>query len=364
MFKQLACLIAAALAFAWMAVPATAGDVEALLRAQIQAHHVVGIACLVVKNGKPVTRYFAGSANLEWASRVDAATVFEIGSISKQFAAASILLLAEDKKLSLDDPITKFITNAPPVWKEVKIRHLLSHTSGIRTYDGLPGFELRQHLDQAKFVDRLAPQPMKFAPGTDFSYCNSGFNLLGYIVEDVSGKSYWDFLQQRIFTPLQMTNTTRRDPWLVIPHRATGYEFTAGAYLIRNYDLTDLFAAGAIVSTVNDLAKWDAALLNDRLLSPASRQLWWSPARLKSGAAIASPRYGEPGSYGFGWFISNVNGHLNIGHGGITSGFSAANELFPNDQLAIIILANTDEGVFAGDVANQIARILLPPDKK
>lgn len=344
----------------WLAIPAGADPVKALLKTEMQAHHVSGMACLVVKNSRSVTRFFAGSPNLEWPSRVDENTVFEIGSVSKQFAAASILLLVQDGKLSLDDNIIKFFTNAPDAWKDVKVRHLLSHTSGIANYDGLEGFELRQHLTPAQFIERLGRQPMQFAPGEDWSYCNSGFNLLGYIVENVSGKNYWDFLRERIFTPLQMTSTTRRDPWLVISNRAAGYVFTNGAYAARDYDLTDLFAAGAIVSTVGDLAKWDAALTGGRLFAESSRQRWWTPARLNSGQAVEHKRNGEPGSYGFGWFISSVNGHRNIGHTGVTSGFSAANELFPDDHLAIIILSNTDEGVFAGELANEVARVLLP----
>jgi CubicO group peptidase (beta-lactamase class C family) len=344
-----------------LAVPVSAGQFESLLTSEMSAHHVAGMACLVLKNGRPVKHFYAGSANLEWPSPVGADTVFEIGSVSKQFAAASILLLVQDGKLSLDDPITKFFTNTPAAWKDVKLRNLLSHTSGIRNYDGLDGFELRQHLTQAQFIERLAAQPMNFAPGEGWSYSNSGFNLLGYIVENVSGENYWSFLQERIFTPLHMTCTTRRDPWLVIPHRAAGYMFTGGRQMARDYDLTDLFAAGAIVSTVTDLAKWDAALLNDRLLTPSSRHLWWTPAKLNNGENVGAKPRVEPTSYGFGWFISTQNGHRKIAHSGVTSGFSAANDLFPDDRLVIIILSNTDEGMFAGELANKVANLLLPP---
>jgi CubicO group peptidase (beta-lactamase class C family) len=346
-----------------LATGASANEIKSLLQSEMRAHQVAGLACLVIKNGHTRTHFFAGSANLEWPSRVDAGTEFEIGSVSKQFAAASILLLVQDGKLSLNDHISKFFTNAPAAWTNVTVRNLLSHTSGIANYDGLDGFELRQHLTQAQFIARLAKEPMKFAPGEDWSYCNSGFNLAGYIVENVSGQNYWDFLQRRIFTPLRMTGTTRRDPDLIIPHRAIGYVYANGSQTARDYDITDLFAAGAIVSTVGDLAKWDAALTGNRLLNESSRQLWWMPARLNNGKYVANTRHDALSSYGFGWFISTVNGHRNIGHTGITSGFSAANELFPDDHLAIIILSNTDEGTFAGDLANKIARVLLPPPR-
>jgi CubicO group peptidase (beta-lactamase class C family) len=361
MCNKLAGLVIAGLLIA-ARVPAD--EIEALLQNEMSAHHVAGMTCLVIKDGKPLTHFCAGSANLEWPAPVDEQTVFEIGSVSKQFAAASILLLAEDGKLSVDDRISKFFTNTPAAWTNITVRHLLSHTSGLKNYDGLDGFEMRQHLTQAQFIERLAAQPVNFALGEKWAYCNSGFNLLGYIVENVSGKKYWDFLQERIFTPLQMTNTTRRDPWLIIPHRAAGYEFKNGKYRARDYDLTELFAAGAIVSTAADLAKWDAALLGKTFLKESSRHLWWTAAMLNNGKNVDNKRYGEPGSYGFGWFISTVNGHRNIGHSGITSGFSAANELFPDDHLTIIILSNTDEGVFAGNLANKVARTLLTPVKK
>lgn len=337
-----------------------AGEIESLVQKEMAAHHVAGLACLVLSNDVPVAKIFSGRAHLEWLSPVDEQTVFEIGSVSKQFAAASILLLAQDGKLSVDDSIGRFFTNLPAAWSGITVRHLLTHTSGLKNYDGLDGFELRQHLTQAQFIVRLAKEPLKFAPGEKWSYCNSGYNLLGYIVENVSGKNYWDFLRERIFAPLQMTNTTRRDSWLVIPHRAAGYVFTNGLYTARDYDLTDLFAAGAIVSTVFDLAKWDAALNGTNLLSEKSKELWWTPAKLRGGKTVSNPRHGEPGSYGYGWFLGSVNGHRNIGHSGITSGFSADNELFPDDHLKIIILSNTDEGTFASSLGNKIARQLLP----
>ena len=361
MSNPLGRLISAGIGLLLSAAPVAADEVTTLAQSEMQAHHVAGLACLVLKNDQPIASFCGGSANLEWPSHVDTNTVFEIGSVSKQFAAASILLLAESGRLSLDDSITRYLPSAPAAWQPIKVRHLLSHTSGLPTYDGLAGFEMRQHLTQAQFIARLATRPRAFAPGTKWLYCNSGYNLLGYMVENVSGQSYWDFLQRHIFAPLQMTHTTRRDPWLVVPQRATGYVYTNGGYVVRDNDLTDLFAAGAIVSTVSDLAKWDGALLDGTLLSASSRQAWWTAARLNRGSPVTSVQHGESGSYGLGWFINTVNGHRNIGHTGITSGFSAANELYPDDHLAIIVLANTDEGYFSGDLARQIARRLLPP---
>lgn len=342
-----------------------ADPVSELLQSELHKHHVPGLACKIVQTGQPDKNYFLGNANLEWRTPVTAETVFEIGSVSKQFAAAAILLLVEDGKLSLDDHISKFFTNAPASWSAITVRHLLTHTSGLKNYDRLEGFELRQHLTQAQFIDKLAVHPLNFEPGARWAYCNSAFNLLGYIVENVSGKTYWDFLQTRIFTPLQMTHTAIREPSQVIPHRAAGYVYTTNRlYLNRDYDLTDLFAAGSIVSTVDDLARWDAAITSDQLLKKSSRELWWTRAQLANGTRVRTGKGLQAGGYGFAWFITTLHGHRNIGHSGITSGFSAANEFYPDDHLTVIILSNTDEGVFAGELARKIAPLFFLKTEK
>jgi CubicO group peptidase (beta-lactamase class C family) len=211
----------------------------------------------------------------------------------------------------------------------------------------IDGFELRQHLTQAQFIEKMGAYPLDFQPGESWSYCNSGYNLLGFIVENASGKSYWDFLQERIFKPLQMTSTTSRTPGFIIPHRASGYELKNGAHINRDYDLTDLFSAGAIISTIKDIAKWNAALDGDKLLKPSSKELWWMPAKLNDG---------KPKNYGFGWVLDPLNGHKNIGHGGATSGFSATIQRFPDDKLSVLILTNADET----GVATKLAKLVAP----
>jgi CubicO group peptidase (beta-lactamase class C family) len=346
--------LAIGLAALVFACEARADRVDDLIKNEMQKSHVAGVECLVLKDGQPVKAFYGGEANLEWNNPVGPDTVFEIGSISKQFAAASILLLAREGKLSIDDNISKYLANIPPDWTNITIRQLLSHTSGIHNYDDLEGFELRLRLTQAQFISQLAAQPLDFSPGDSWKYSNSGYNLLGYIVENVSGEDYWSFLHKHIFDPLQMTNTTIRDPMQVVPHRAAGYVFSQGRYFNRDYDLTDLFSAGSIVSTASDLAKWDDALIHHRLLDESSSQLWWTPARLNNGQPVPVSEDGSR-TYGFGWFLSTQNGHKNIGHGGITSGFSAANELFPDDHLTVIVLSNTDEGGFAVGLVKKIA---------
>jgi CubicO group peptidase (beta-lactamase class C family) len=333
----------------WLVLPANqaaqADGVDNYIKNQMERHRIPGVALKVIQDGKTAKTAAYGLANLELNVPVSPETVFEIGSITKQFTAAGILLLAQEGKLSVDDNISKYLSDTPEAWKNVTIRHLLTHTSGIKSYTGLDGFQLWRHLTQVQFIQAIGAQPMEFQPGQSWKYCNTGFNLLGYIIENVSGMNYWDFMSRRIFQPLGMLATTNRLPSLIIPRRAAGYEQTNHVWINRDYDLTDVFSAGAIVSTVGDLAKWNASLDGEGLLKAASKEQMWSPVRLNDG---------KTRNYGFGWSFGEVEGHKNIGHSGSTSGFSASIQRFPDDKLAVIILTNTDEEI-ATTLARKIA---------
>jgi CubicO group peptidase (beta-lactamase class C family) len=319
--------------------------VDNYLASQMQQHRIPGLTLKIIRDGKTIKTAAYGLANLELNVPAKPETVFEVGSITKQFTAAGILLLAQEGKLSVDDKISKHLKDTPETWADVTIRHLLTHTSGIKNYTGLNGYQLWRHLTQEQFIQSIGKEPMEFQPGDSWKYCNTGFNLLGYIIENVSGMNYWDFLSQRIFQPLGMTATTNRRPSLIIPNRAAGYEQTNRMWINRDSDLTEVFSAGAIASTVGDLAKWNAALDSDRLLNAASKQQMWTPVKLNDG---------KTRKYGFGWNVDAVEGHKNIGHGGSTSGFSASIQRFPDDRLAIIILTNTDEEI-ATTLAKKVA---------
>jgi D-alanyl-D-alanine carboxypeptidase len=326
-------------------VSSQADQVDDYLKAQMADHRIPGLAITVIQNGKLVKTAAYGLANLELKVPVSADTVFEIGSVTKQFTAAAILLLAQEGKLSVEDPISKYLKGTPDAWANITIRNLLSHTSGLKSYTGLDGFALTRHLTQEQFIHEIVKQPMEFEPGDSWKYCNTGFNLLGYIIENVSGTNYWAFLRARILQPLGMSATTDRAPGVIITNRASGYEQTNHMHINRDYDLTDVFAAGALVSTVGDLAKWNAALDSDSPLTAASKDLMWTPVKLKNG---------KPTKYGFGWFIEPLDGRGNIGHGGSTSGFSASIQRFPDEHLAVIILTNTDEQI-ATTLAKKVA---------
>ncbi|HVV02540.1 MAG TPA: serine hydrolase domain-containing protein [Verrucomicrobiae bacterium] len=322
--------------FLTAALAARADKADAYLKAQMREHRIPGLALRVLRNGKPIKTATYGLANIELGVPVTPKSVFEIGSDTKQFTAACILILQQEGKLSVNDPVTKYLKDAPADWNNILIRHLLSHTSGLKSYTGLDGFALTRHLTQKQFIDLIAKEPHEFAPGEAFKYCNTGFNLLGLIIENVSGENYWQFLREHILDPLGMTATTSRNPSIIVTNRVDGYEHSRHGLVNRDYDITDIFAAGAIVSTVEDLGKWNNSLDTNKILTDESKQQMWTRQKLNNGK--------ETG-YGFGWFISTVEGHKNLGHGGSTSGFSATIQRFPDDHLAVIILSNTDEEI-------------------
>lgn len=313
--------------------------------------HIPGAAVAVVKNGRVVRMKGYGVASLEFGVPVTTETVFEIGSVSKQMTAAGIMLLVQDGKVNLDERISKYLPNTPEAWKDVTVRHLLTHTSGIKSYTGLDGFDLSQRMSMADFIRKLSPHPLEFIPGEKNIYSNSGFNLLAYIIETQSGKRYFDFMRERIFIPLGMTKTADRDPQFVIPLRANGYEWRDNRHNGRDGNLTDLMGAGSIVSTINDMTKWEAALRGDKFLSAESKKMIWTQFTFNSGKL--SP-------YGFGWRISDVRGHKLIGHTGQTAGFGAAIFRYVDDDVTVIVLTNLGETGMGSLIAADVAKQYIP----
>jgi CubicO group peptidase (beta-lactamase class C family) len=334
-----------------VAVSAKADATDEYVRAQMRERHIPGAAIAVIKEGKIVKSEGYGLANVELNVPATRETVFEIGSVSKQITAAAIMLLVEEEKVSLDEKISKYLTAAPETWKNVTVRNLLTHTSGVKSYTGLSGFELTKRLKRDEFVKAIGAFPLEFEPGERYNYSNSGYNLLGFIIESVSGESYWDFLQKRIFKPLGMNRTANRDPRFIVPNRADGYEWENGRLVGRDYDLTDVFSAGAIVSTVTDLAKWDAALRGETFLKKESKEKIWTPVVFNNG---------KPYTYGFGWNITEFRGHKLFSHGGQTAGFAANISRYVGDNLTVIVLTNLGDQGLGSAIARGIAKIYLP----
>ncbi|MFZ1701594.1 MAG: serine hydrolase domain-containing protein [Pyrinomonadaceae bacterium] len=341
-----------ALAFlALLPVFAHADKFDDYVRSQLAERHIPGAAVAVVSKGRVVKMQGYGLASLEFGVPVTRETVFEIGSVSKQMTAVGIMLLVEDGKVGVDEKISKYLKNTPDSWRDVTVRHLLTHSSGVKSYSSLDGFALLRRLTVADFIKQLSPHPLEFIPGEKNIYSNSGFTLLAYIIESVSGKPYIDFMSERIFRPLRMTKTGDRDPVNIVKDRATGYEWRSERYSGRDWDLTDLKGAGSIVSTIDDMVKWNAALSGNLFLKPASKAEMWKQFVFNNGSL--SP-------YGFGWRISDIRGHKLIGHTGQTAGFGAANFRYVDQDLTVVVLTNQGELGLGGSIASGIAKIYVP----
>jgi D-alanyl-D-alanine carboxypeptidase len=339
-----------------LADPATdkalAAKADALIQPNVRDDQFSGTV-LVARNGTPIFRHAYGLANREWSIPNSMNTKFRIGSITKQFTATAILQLQEAGKLSVDDPVSKYYVDAPAAWKDITIRHLLTHTSGIPTYTSMPKFfDGQARLDRTpeEIIKLTQDQPLEFQPGTKFSYDNSGYILLGYIIEKVSGEHYADYLQHHIFDPLGMKDTGYDLSEKIIPHRASGYGFNEkqNKHFNSQYiSMTEPFSAGSLYSTVDDMLIWDQALYAGKLLSPSSYDAMFKD-------------YGH--GYGFGWFVDNEFGHQHIYHPGGINGFLSLFDRYPKDKLTIVVFSN-EENASPGRIAAGLAALYLgiPP---
>lgn len=306
-------------------------EVDALMRRYDGA--VPGASLLVVSNGTPIVRRAWGLADLESRVAVTPRTNFRLASVTKQFTAAAILLLAEDGKLSLTDHVRKWLPSLPPALDSVTIEHLLTHTSGIVDYEDVIPRGTTAQLHDADVLRLLESQDSTyFKPGSRYQYSNSGYSLLALIVGRASGKSFATFLRERIFTPLGMTNTVAYEEGIsTVANRAFGYTMKDGSWARKDQSVTSaVLGDGGIYSSIDDLAKWDAALYDSRLLSNESRRLAFT-----SHTTTDKPDV----KYGFGWRISGET----VWHSGETSGFRNVIVRYPARRLTVVILTNRDD---------------------
>ena len=318
------------------AISARADQLDDYIKAEMEKQHIPGLSIAVVRDGKVIRAQGYGVANVELAVPATPETVFRIGSVSKQFIASGIMLLVQEGKVSLDDKVGKHLEGTPESWKEITIRHLLSHTSGLARES--PAFNPLKNQSNAEIVKASYGLPLLFATGSKWEYSNLGYFILAEIISKASGQPWGQYIAERVFQPLSMTATRTISLKEVVPNRASGYDWSKPK--VENADiLIALRPSGAFDSTVLDLAKWDAALYSDQILKQAMREQMWKP--------IAETTRKNPDgrytSYGFGWFIDQVNGHTVVFHGGSQPGFRAEFERFVDDKLTIIILTNSDQ---------------------
>jgi CubicO group peptidase (beta-lactamase class C family) len=338
-------IVGALMAFATLleaALPAAAETpsekADALLSGLIQTNDP-SLAVLVAQNGKILFEKGYGLADLEHHVPVIPQTTFRIGSITKQFTAAAILKLQEEGKLSLDDKLSKYIPDFPR-GDEVTLRQLLTHTSGIHDYSDDP--RMTKPITTEAIIEELKMQkhPYDFDPGGAWRYDNSGYVLLGYIVEKVSGQSYGSFLRENFFHPLAMTDTGVHHAQLDLPHEALGYSLiTNGFTWALNEDQTWCGGAGALYSTVEDLYRWNEGIFNGRVLDAASLKAAFTPDKTKE-----IQGYNRDTGYGFGWFIRRHRGLREISHGGGLDGFRSMLLRLPDEKFTVAILANAGPG--------------------
>ena len=331
----------------------------------------------VFRNGKLAFLKGYGRSNLEIGATVDENTVFRIGSLTKQFTAAGVLLLAEQNKLKIDDKLSVYLPDFPRA-DEVTLRDLLNHTSGIHNFTEGP--LLDEISTSGATVEQLivgiaSQSPLyDFEPGTGWWYSNSNYALLGAVIEKVSGQSWRVFMKAEVFDRLGMANTSVDDARDIVAGRASGYSLIGGdANKFRNADFTDMsvpYAAGAIRSTAADLARWNEGLFGGKLLSAQSLKEMLAPGYLRNGnlnqSAIVWPGGKAslpppgliPGYYAFGFDHHTENGHLIIGHDGDIAGFASVMQTYVDEGITVIVLTNTDNA--AHPIAAKITRILVP----
>jgi CubicO group peptidase (beta-lactamase class C family) len=307
-----------------------AARVDAYVTAEMARAHIPGMAVGIVKDGRVLLAKGYGLANVEHQVPVTRHTVFQSGSMGKQFTATAVMMLAADGKLSLDDTLDKFFTGAPESWKRITVRHLLSHTSGFGDYP--ESFDMRRDYTEDELLDFIKASPLVFATGESWAYSNLGFVTLGILVHKVTGQFYGDFLRERVFKPLGMATRVISEAD-VVPHRAAGYRLRDGELKNQSWVSPSMntTADGSLYVSLDDLLKWEAALDAGQPIGRQGLQQMWTPAALTGGRVAP---------YGFGWFTIRAAGRRVFFHGGAWQGFKTFIARFPDDHLTVILLAN------------------------
>lgn len=322
------------------------GDaIDVYVRAEMEKRRIPGLALVVIQHGKVIKMQGYGLANVEHDVPVTPDTVFELASLTKQFTAAGIMLLVEEGKLALDDPISRHLAGTPDTWSGITLRHLLTHTAGLATlaqgFRSLYPGGSKVNYTTPEMFEAATTDPMSFAPGTRYQYSDVGYFLLGMILEKVSGQRYREFMTERFFKPVAMTATSVLDQWAVVKNRAAGYTLRDGQLVnIRRVAQIELPSHFGIFSTVMDLARWEVALAAGKVVTPASLEQMWTPVRLNDGTTHG---------YGFGWVLGRRGRHRLISHTGITG---TQYSRFPDDGLTVIVLTNLGRRVSAPGAVN------------
>ena len=320
--------------------------VDSLITAEMISARIPGAALAVIKDGKVVKKEGYGLANVETQTSVSPVSVFKIASISKPMIAMGVMMLAEEGKLKLDDPVSRYLPATPESWKAITIRHFLSHTSGVVRES--PGFDGYLIQPDTNVIKAAYGEPLRFTPGEKYEYCNVGYYSLAEIIRVVSGKPWHEFLGERIFRPLNMTDTRTTSFTEIVPNRVNAYTLENG----KPENAVPFFTlrpSGAFLSSLRDLILWNEALTQRRLLKPESYNAIWTPFKLNNGT---------DSEYGLGWSIDRKNNRSRVRHGGSLNGFKSEFVYYRGAELTVILLTNLDEAVPAR-IAEKVAELYL-----
>lgn len=339
-------LAAAALSLAPISGAAQSDRTDDFIRAEMERQNIPGLSLAVLRNGEIIKACGYGLANIEEGTSATPATVYKIASVSKQFIAAGIMRLVQDGQIGLDHSIREYLDDAPESWSGITIRHLLTHTSGLTRNP--PGFDPFQVRHDADLIATAYGLPLGFGPGENAEYSNLGYFVLAEVITTIAGRSWTEYLRETIFEPLGMHATHPTNTTVALPERAQGYVDNDELLLAPEWQA--LRPSGAFLSTVLDLAKWDAALFTNRILSDATKRAMWTPATLVDGRAA---------DYGFGWMPTDFERRKLVYHTGGMPGARSAFARFVDEGVSVIMLMNLDD-VDIGTLMFGVARLYSP----
>lgn len=333
---------------------AFADKMDDYVKREMAKEQVPGLSLVVVKDGKIIKSAGYGYANLEVKAPATPETIYQIQSVTKQFTATAVMMLAEEGKIVLDDKVSLYLTGAPQAWRNITVRNLLTHTSGIKDYINEPTTSLRLDVSDEDVFNATIKRELNFQPGEKYAYSNTNYFLLSIIIHKLTGKTYGEYLNERIFKPLGMSNTRIYSQTDIIPNRASGYLLDNGKLQNGGYYAASIlgYAGGGIITNVLDMAKWDAGLYDEKLLKRSSFEQMWTSGKLNNGKSTG---------YGFGWAIGDLKGHRLVTHNGAhTSGFASAITRYLDDKLTIVVLTNQFGGSNPSFIADNVAGFFDP----
>jgi D-alanyl-D-alanine carboxypeptidase len=336
-----------------------AAPVDEYIEAEMKRLRIPGLSVAVIKDGTLVKATGYGLANLETGTLAHPGTVYKTASLSKPMIGVAVLQLVQDGKLSLEDKISRYLVDSPPSWSEITVRHVLTSTSGIPRDPVERDYQPYVNQPITAVIKAAYSLPLRFQPGEKWLYSNVGYYILAEIISKSSGTPWDQFIEQRIFIPAAMTSTRVTSTVEIVAHRAAGYQTTKEGTLVNAEDWIAVRPSGAFLSSVLDLAKWDAFVSRGAGLSDAFREILWTPAVLNNGGKT---------NYGCGWIIDTYRGRSRRHHDGQFPGFRSDYERFDDDKLSVIVLANSDNAnieplalTIAGFYAPTLATSTSPP---